>query len=161
MKDMQKDDSSEMDIRACSTALIKDSGGDRYLLEYSHDRNAWQIPGGRLRHNESPYEALIRELREEIGFDADKIGIIKLVTFDFRRNEAATDSMMHFFFLLDYNGSLKDDITPDGIEVNSVGLFTAEEVLTVLKDGYAARRVKLALSSNNQCMYLENAKKVL
>jgi len=160
MKKM-KGDNMETDIRAASSALIREKGTDKYLLEYSRDRDAWQIPGGRLRLNESPYDALIRELWEEISLDRTKIQDLKLVTVDFRYSKEAGDSMMHFFFTFDYDGSLKDEIKPDNFEVNDFGLFTREEMLRKLKDRFAADRVQCALESPQaECIYLENAKPV-
>lgn len=150
-----------MDIRAASSALIKEKSTDKYLLEYSRDRDAWQIPGGRLQVNESPYDALLRELWEEISLDKTKIQNLKLVTFDFRYNKEAGDSMMHFFFTFEYDGSLKDDIKPDGVEVNDFDLFTQEEMLSKLKDRFAADRVRRVLNTPDaECIYLENAKPV-
>lgn len=152
---------SAIDIRAASSALIKQKGTDKYLLEYSSDRDAWQIPGGRLQVNESPYDALLRELQEELSLNTTKIQNLKLATFDFRYSKEAGDSMMHFFFTFDYDGALKDEIKPDGIEVNDVGLFTLNEVLQKLKDRFAADRVRRTVNTPEaHCMYLENTKPV-
>jgi 8-oxo-dGTP pyrophosphatase MutT (NUDIX family) len=152
------DDTDPQDIRAASSALIKELSSGLYLLEYSNDRKAWQTPGGRLHVNESPYDALVRELREEISFDASKMKNLKLTTLDFHFDKQAGDSMMHFFFTRNYSGSLADEIHPDNVEVNDFGLFTETEILDKIADPYAVERVKNVLANpNTRCFYLENA----
>ncbi|MFN3323134.1 MAG: (deoxy)nucleoside triphosphate pyrophosphohydrolase [Bryobacteraceae bacterium] len=53
-------------------ALIELDG--RYLIGQRHrrDRHAykWEFPGGKVENGESPREALVRELREELGIEA-------------------------------------------------------------------------------------------
>ena len=38
--------------------------------------NAWQFPQGGIKENESPEEAMFRELREETGLESDHVEII-------------------------------------------------------------------------------------
>ncbi|PTX64315.1 mutator protein MutT [Melghirimyces profundicolus] len=39
---------------------------DRICL-LKNERNQWELPGGRLERGESPEQALVREIREELG----------------------------------------------------------------------------------------------
>lgn len=38
--------------------------------------NAWQFPQGGIQGNESPKQAMLRELREEVGLNVDQVEII-------------------------------------------------------------------------------------
>lgn len=42
---------------------------DRVLLVEPTSRDYWEIPGGRVEVDESPYEAVIREIAETLGLD--------------------------------------------------------------------------------------------
>lgn len=65
-----------------SAAVIIEEG--RVLLTRrpsgTHLENLWEFPGGKVEEGESPTEALVRELREEIGIEA-RVGDIVDVTF--------------------------------------------------------------------------------
>lgn len=65
-----------------AAAVVVD--GARVLLTQrpggTHLAGAWEFPGGKLEAGESPEEALVRELREEIGVEA-AVGEVLDVTF--------------------------------------------------------------------------------
>ncbi len=47
-------------------AIIIENGG-KVLLCHRTDRDAWNLPGGRVEAAETPWAAVVREVEEEVG----------------------------------------------------------------------------------------------
>jgi 8-oxo-dGTP diphosphatase len=62
---------------------------DRILL-VARERSRWALPGGRIRRDEAPYEAALRELEEETTLVAD--GLMYLFQF------SGFNTLHHVFF---------------------------------------------------------------
>jgi len=66
-------------------ALIYDSKGKLLLLRRSEQNSIyidkWQLPGGKVEERETPLEAIIREVREEIACNCIKVKKLKEMTF--------------------------------------------------------------------------------
>lgn len=56
-------------------ALIKNEE-NCILLCLRNDYNIWNLPGGRLEKGESPWQGVIREVKEETGLD---VQVVKLI----------------------------------------------------------------------------------
>ena len=54
-----------------ASALIIDN--NKVLLVYHNKLNVWLYPGGHVEDNENPDEALLREVKEEIGLEVEII----------------------------------------------------------------------------------------
>jgi 8-oxo-dGTP diphosphatase len=44
---------------------------DRVLLVLRNDYDLWNLPGGGLEKGESPWEGVVREVKEETGYDVE------------------------------------------------------------------------------------------
>lgn len=51
------------------------------LLIHRTDHDIWEIPGGKWEDGETPWDAIIREIKEETGLDVE---VIKIVSIDSR-----------------------------------------------------------------------------
>jgi 8-oxo-dGTP diphosphatase len=68
-------------LRVSAYAIICDAG--RVLLcriskQLPHLQGAWTLPGGGLEFGESPEAALVREVKEETGFDVEVGALAKV-----------------------------------------------------------------------------------
>ncbi|KAA1418406.1 NUDIX hydrolase [Mumia zhuanghuii] len=60
--------------RAIAQALVRDDAGRVLLCELTYKRE-WDLPGGVVDPAESPADAVVRELREELGVEARVRGL--------------------------------------------------------------------------------------
>jgi len=67
-------------------AIIQD--GDKYLCAQRKDHGElakkWEFPGGKIEIGESPQEALVREIREELNLDIVVNELISLVNHEYQ-----------------------------------------------------------------------------
>lgn len=62
----------------------------------------WELPGGKVENNESPGEALCRELAEELGINVKKFQ--PLGTVEHRYKESGFMAVLHFFRVSAFEG---------------------------------------------------------
>jgi ADP-ribose pyrophosphatase YjhB (NUDIX family) len=72
-----------------TSAVVTDSQG-RILLQRRADSGNWALPGGAMEMGESLTDAVVREVREETGFDIQVTGLVGTYT-DPRHVIAYTD----------------------------------------------------------------------
>jgi len=68
-------------LTSAVAAVITDAAGRVLLCQQSQGHRLWCLPGGRIRHAESPVHAAIRDIREETGLEThmvDLVGIYQL-----------------------------------------------------------------------------------
>ncbi len=64
-------------MKAGAFAVIFDER-DRVLLCHRRDIDAWNLPGGGVEQGETPWDAAVREVREEVGIDAEIVRLTGL-----------------------------------------------------------------------------------
>ncbi|MBQ6144080.1 MAG: NUDIX domain-containing protein [Clostridia bacterium] len=114
-------------------AWLKNSEGKYLISKRSKTKSKnplmFETVGGAALKGENSIEAIVREVKEEIGIDLDpKMG--KLIYSDVRKNLNSIWDV----FLFDYNGpvNLKNATTD---EVESVGWMTTDEIYELHKKG--------------------------
>lgn len=100
----------KLDVRG---ALFQD---DQILLVRERSDGKWTLPGGWIDVGESPSEAVVKEVREESGFD---VTVTKLVAVHDRRKHAHPPMFFHvyklFFLCKLVGGTAAESLETDGV----------------------------------------------
>ena len=98
-----------MNLVFCSSAVIRNKKDQILIMSRKNKktfRNCWEFPGGKLSNFEDYFEALIRELKEELGIDIAKN---KLKNYIFTRHQyRAFLLMMYTFEVKHWSGQIKN-----------------------------------------------------
>lgn len=101
---------------------------DRVLLCHRHPNrrwypNVWDVPGGHIEDDESPAEAVVRELREELGVTIR----LNSVT-PFRIYDPAPDLTVHAWVVTEWSGDIMN-FAPD--EHDEIAWFKRAELIGI------------------------------
>ena len=58
------------------SALVFMEDPARLLVHFHRKLDVWLQPGGHVEHDENPWQAVIRELREEAGYEIDQLEVL-------------------------------------------------------------------------------------
>jgi 8-oxo-dGTP pyrophosphatase MutT (NUDIX family) len=126
--------------------LFRDTHGRVLLVEPSYKPN-WEIPGGAVEADESPWATAARELSEELGLDRP---LGRLLVVDYVRPQDSRPEGVVFVF----DGGVLDEtdvvgmVFPDA-EIVSAGFYTPAEVREKVKP-LLADRLAVALEVVDQ-----------
>jgi ADP-ribose pyrophosphatase YjhB (NUDIX family) len=81
----------------------------------------WQIPGGFIEPDETIEVAVVREVAEEAGVQAEAVGVLGIRS---RYNPDNGNSIYVVLLMRPLGG----EPTPDGVEVDRAGYFSLEEI---------------------------------
>ncbi len=132
--------------RMAAGVLFRDDAGRVLLVEPSYKPN-WEIPGGAVEADESPWATATRELAEEMGWD-HPLG--RLLVVDYVRPQDSRPEGMIFVF----DGGVLDEtdlvgmVFPDA-EIVSAAFHTVDEARSKVKP-LLADRIAAALSAVEQ-----------
>lgn len=140
---------------AAGALILNDQ--DEILIVKPSYKDHWSIAGGFVEADESPREACLREVKEEIGLDLREI---KFLAVDYLLKEGEKSESLQFIF---FGGKLNkneiDNIKLDGKEIVEYKFVKVNQALPLLSDKLRKRLPEcLAALKNNVAVYLENGK---
>jgi 8-oxo-dGTP diphosphatase len=63
-------------IESAVAAVIQDPAGRVLMCQQSQGHRLWGLPGGTIRHGESPLHAAVRDVRQETGTDVEIVDLL-------------------------------------------------------------------------------------
>ncbi|MFG2861581.1 NUDIX domain-containing protein [Streptomyces sioyaensis] len=139
--------------RMASGALFFDEQGRVMMLEPTY-KDYREIPGGYVETGESPRQACIREVREELGIEPE---IGRLLAVDWAPSPAEGDKVLYIFDGGILTEELREQIQLQASEIKAYGFHSTADVadLTIPR---LARRIQAAAVSRSQgrTTYLEH-----
>lgn len=144
--------------RVVAGAVFRAADGRVLLVEPSYKVN-WEIPGGSVEADESPWDGAARELQEELGWE-QPVG--RLLVVDHVRTQQHRPEGIVFLF----DGGVLSDAEvdalrfPDG-EIVSAGFYDPTETRRLVKPLLADRiEVALSAASDGSTWFCVNGKPV-
>lgn len=130
--DLPLEENAINDYRNASRAIITKNG--KILMTYSNKYKDYKLPGGGIKPNESPIEALIREVKEETGYNIIPSSIKEFGVIT-ERKKGFTDNrilnMENYYFTCSVNEQVDslnlDDYEKEG-EYNPVFVLIKEAI---------------------------------
>jgi 8-oxo-dGTP diphosphatase len=117
-------------------ALFFDEQG-RLLLVKPTYKDGWEIPGGIVEHDESPKQACLREIREELGLD---VTLGPLLAIDYlSRQDRPSDSLQMVFLGGTLSPSTIEAISLPAAELSAYRFLEPDVALTLLRGSLRLR----------------------
>jgi 8-oxo-dGTP diphosphatase len=144
--------------RMGAAVLFTDPAGRVLLVEPTY-KDYWEVPGGAVDADESPYDAAVRELKEELGLSVPP-GRLLVVDWVPPR-PGRTEGVMFVFDGGELSGTQTAEIVLPPEELAGWAWCTMAEARERLSD-LLARRVQAALRARNDrnTAYLESGQRV-
>jgi mutator protein MutT len=116
-----------------AVACVRDEGGRILLLRRSDGEDLWGFPGGAMEPDERAADAVVREVREEIGLEVEPvelIGVYSAPEFAFVYPNGDRVQPVTLFFECRVVGG---DLQPDQEEVLGARYFGPKDVLPPMR----------------------------
>ena len=105
-------------------------GRDNCVALLRNEREEWELPGGKLEAGESPHACVIREVREETGWDVELLALLDVWVYEPGPKQPV--------FVVTFAASLESDTHPVvSVEHRELRLVPVREIDALrMPDGY-------------------------
>ncbi len=138
--------------RVAAGALFFNDKKELLLVKPTY-KDYWSIPGGVSEAEESPKEACVREVKEELGFDCN---IGKLLCVDYKEDKIKGESLQFIFYGGTLNPEQTDKISLPPEEIREYRFVPINKALNMVSQGLSKRIENTLELINNKNNYLEN-----
>jgi 8-oxo-dGTP diphosphatase len=145
--------------RMASAALLLNVQNEILIVRPVY-REHWLLPGGVVEEQESPRQACIREVKEELGLD---VTVSQLLCVDYKLQQGTREEGLEFVF---FGGILHEEtieqIQVQAAELSEVRFVKLADAIEMLNP-WSARRLPFALRAykNGTTVYLEDGREVI
>ena len=133
-------------LHASSGAVFFNHQGDVLLVNPTY-KPYWNLPGGQVDHGESPRDACIREVREELGIEPE---IGPLLTAAWTRRTGHEDRMLFVFDGGELTPEEQSAITLQTSELSEHAYYPPEKIDTSIIPPHLAELLKVALQARTE-----------
>lgn len=70
-------------VKVVAAIIIKDGKIFATQRGYGEFKDGWEFPGGKIEEGETPQEAIIREIKEELEIDIEVDELLDIVEYDY------------------------------------------------------------------------------
>lgn len=124
--------------RMAAGVLLFNEEGEVLLVQPTY-KDTWEIPGGVVERNESPKDAVVREVQEELALDLSGIDISLTLLDYMAAGGEKTESLMFIFTGPILTPSQQSALSPFLEEIKSFRFVRPDEVVALLAPVLASR----------------------
>ena len=110
-------------FRSFGAKAVIVQGQSILLVRHNYGPGNWTLPGGGVGKKETAEQALVRELKEELGLE-----VLGRVRFLDKINVSGYDRTIVFVFTVDIDKSERDSIDFDSVEIKEIKWFDLNEL---------------------------------
>ena len=131
--------------------VIKDN---KYLIVHKSDvpGDVWELPGGRMKFGETSEETLVREIKEESGYDVEPLQLLD--TWNYIRHDNQITGVMYLCKIIDGVFQLSDE--HDMFQWLSLGDKSVEKLALPFKERMEKWDWELVKSTFNKNIGVNN-----
>ncbi|MFG1874175.1 NUDIX domain-containing protein [Sphaerisporangium sp. NPDC049003] len=124
-------------ILPSATACVFDDQGRMLVALHKEQGDLWAPPGGIIEPDESPDDAVVREVREEIGLDIRVRGLIGAYGGPLYRASYANGDQVSFVMSVYGCAVAGGALSPDGVEIDEARWLSEPETVGLTMPGWA------------------------